>query len=43
MQVQIYNRQYKTLMEKIKQEAVPDGYKMVSFDVKSPFRSVPLE
>ena len=26
-----------------KQETIPDGYKMVSFDVKSLFRNVPLE
>ena len=30
-------------MEKIKQETTPDGYKIVSFDVKSLFTSVPLE
>ena len=30
-------------MEKIKQETIPDGYKMVSFDVKSLSTNVPLE
>ena len=30
-------------MEKIKQETVPDGYKMVSFDVKSLFTNLPSE
>ena len=33
----------KHFMEKIKQETVPDGYKTVSFDVKSLFTNVPLE
>ena len=33
----------KNFMEKIKQETLPDGYKMVSFDVKSLFTNVPLE
>ena len=30
-------------MEKIKQETIPDGYKMVSFDVKSLLTNAPLE
>ena len=30
-------------MKKIKQETIPDGYKMVCFDVKSLFTNVPLE
>ena len=30
-------------MEKIKQETIPSGYEMVSFDVKSLFTIVPLE
>ena len=30
-------------MEKIKPETIPDGYKMVSFDVKSLSTNVPLE
>ena len=30
-------------MEKFEQETVPDGYKMVSFDVKSLFTNVSLE
>ena len=30
-------------MEKIKQETIPDRYKMVSFDVKSLFTNVLLE
>ena len=33
----------KHFMEKIKQETIPDSYKMVSFDVKSFFTNVPLE
>ena len=33
----------KHFMEKIKQEIIPDGYKMFSFDVKSFFTHVPLE
>ena len=32
----------KHFMEKIKQETIPDGYKMVSFDVKSLFTNMPL-
>ena len=30
-------------MEKIKQETIPDGYKMVSFDVKLLLTNAPLE
>ena len=30
-------------MEKFEQETVPDGYKMVSFDVKSLFTNLSLE
>ena len=33
----------KHFMEKIKQETVPGGYKMVSFDVKLLLTNVPLE
>ena len=33
----------KHFMEKIKQETVPDGYKMVSLDVESLLTNVPLE
>ena len=33
----------KYFMEKIKQETIPDGYKMVSFDAKSLFTNAPLE
>ena len=33
----------KHFLEKIKQETVPDGYKMVSFDVKSLFTNLPSE
>ena len=30
-------------MQKIKQETIPDGYEMVSFDGKSLFSNVPYE
>ena len=33
----------KHFMEKIKQETIPDGYEMVSFDTKSLFTNVDLE
>ena len=33
----------KYFMKKIKQETIPDGYKIVSLDVKSLFMNVPLE
>ena len=33
----------KQFIEQIRMKQVPDGYKMVSFDVKSLFTNVPLE
>ena len=39
----MYYDSTKHFMKKIKQETVHEGYKMVSFDVKSLFTNVPLE
>ena len=39
----IHNEKHKTICRQIPMKQVPDGYKIVSFDVKSLFTNVPLE